>query len=312
MQNVFVRVEAGGITGLGEASPNAFYGETAEGVISQLAKAAPRLAGLDLCAASGAASGIAEIGRVWEELWPVLAPSRAAQCGLDLALWDWLAQKRETTVCELAHGHRLQPIPTFVTLGLSDPEELAAKVEPIADWPLIKIKSDAAADLRPIAFVREHCSARLAIDANCAWPSQELPALAEALAELGALFLEQPLAPGTEFPELALPVMADESCVAKEDLERLPDCFWGFNIKLVKCGGLTPALHMARRGRQLGLKTMVGCMLESSLLISAGAVVAQKTDFADLDGSWLLRDEPFNRVRIEKGILERPPCRRPL
>ena len=83
----------------------------------------------------------------------------------------------------------------------------------------------------------------------------------------------------------------------------MPGRFSGFNIKLVKCGGLTPALRMLRQGRQLGLKVMVGCMLETSVLIAAGAVIGQKTDFSDLDGSWLLRDDPFVGLNFERGIL---------
>jgi L-alanine-DL-glutamate epimerase-like enolase superfamily enzyme len=97
--------------------------------------------------------------------------------------------------------------------------------------------------------------------------------------------------------------MADESCVTAEDVERVSGHFAGFNIKLVKCGGLTPALRMARRGRELGLRTMVGCMLESSLLIAAGAVAAQITDYADLDGAWLLADDPAEGWVFERGML---------
>ena len=304
VRNVFAQIRAGGIAGIGEASPIAFYGESADSVLAILQRAAPRLIGCELPRAADAASGIGAIARLWEELWPVLAPSRAAQCALDLALWDWLAQREKQTLCELVHGHPLRPIPTFVTLGLSTPEELANKLAPIRDWPLIKIKSDALADFAPIEFVRQHSSARLAVDANCAWTPADLPRLSGKLAEAGVLFIEQPLPPGAELPTgFSLPIFADESCVLLEDVEKMPGRFSGFNIKLVKCGGLTPALKMARLGRELGLKTMVGCMLESSLLISAGAVVAQTTDFADLDGSWLLADDPFHRVRIAKGIL---------
>jgi len=178
----------------------------------------------------------------------------------------------------------------------------------LRDWPLIKIKSDAAADLTPILKVRENTSAKIAVDANCAWNAEYLPDLANELARLGVIFLEQPLPPGTELPPgLALPVLADESCVIPEDVEKIPSRFSGFNIKLVKCGGLTPALRMAQRGRDLGLTTMTGCMLESSLLISAGAVVAQQTSYADLDGSWLLKDDPFGLVEIQNGILSLKP-----
>jgi L-alanine-DL-glutamate epimerase-like enolase superfamily enzyme len=99
----------------------------------------------------------------------------------------------------------------------------------------------------------------------------------------------------------ALPIMADESCARPEDVERLPGRFSGFNIKLVKCGGLTPALAMLRRGRELGLKVMIGCMLESSLLIAAGCVAAQEADYADLDGSWLLKDDPCRGLAIADG-----------
>ena len=311
--NVFARIECGGVTGQGEASPNAFYNETAEKVLDTLAKGAPHLVGCRIRSPR-------DIERLWESLWPIVAPSRAAQCAIDLALWDWLAQSEQTTICHLAHGHPLRPIPTFVTLGLSTPEELAQKLQPICDWPLIKIKSDANADLTPIRQVREHSLAKIAVDANCAWSGHDLAVLAQELAGLGAVFIEQPLPPGAELPAglsggNPIPIVADESCVVLEDVEKIARLtnrestprvgrFSGFNIKLVKCGGLTPALKMAQRGRDLGLITMTGCMLESSLLIAAGAVVAQKTDYADLDGSWLLKDDPFQLIHIENGILK--------
>jgi L-Ala-D/L-Glu epimerase len=125
-------------------------------------------------------------------------------------------------------------------------------------------------------------------------------------------FIEQPLPPSEEarmeeiLRKSEMAIFADESCRGPEDLEKLPGRFSGFNIKLVKCGGLTPALEMIRIGRKLDLKIMVGCMLESSLLISAGMVVAQGADYADLDGSWLLADDPFTGLEITGGHI-RPP-----
>jgi len=104
--------------------------------------------------------------------------------------------------------------------------------------------------------------------------------------------------------QMPLPVIADESCVTEQDVERMPGVFAGFNIKLVKCGGITPALRMARRGKELGLRTMVGCMVESSVLIAAGAVVAQLTDYADLDGAWLLGDDPAKGWVFNCGTLQ--------
>jgi L-alanine-DL-glutamate epimerase-like enolase superfamily enzyme len=298
VRNVFVRLEAEGIAGYGEASPNSFYDETWEGVIGKLESARDFIAGLKVRV-------VADIERAWTEAWQILAPSRAAQCALDVALWDWLARRMGVTVCELAWNQPPQPVTTFVTLGLSSPEELAAKLEEVRHFPRIKIKSDQAASLDPVRYVRDRTAALLAVDANCAWGEIDLETLAQELAQLGVTFIEQPLPPAqdTALAPLALPVMADESCVTEDDAEQLASHFNGFNIKLVKCGGLTPARRMVATGEAAGKKLMVGCMLESSALIAAGAVIAQRTDYADLDGAWLLRDDPFRGWKFEQGVL---------
>ena len=302
VRNVFVTVRGEGICGRGEASPNAYYDETAGNVAGLLEAAAPFVDGLEI-------RSVADIRRAWEASWAWLAPSRAAQCALDLALWDWLAQKEGVSVADLALGAPPRPVRTFCTIGISTRAELEVKAAELAGFPLIKMKSDAGADLAPIAFIREHTGAALAVDANTAWGRVDLAAVSRELAGLGVLFIEQPLSPSDDermpglLADCALPVLADESCVTLADVERMPGCFSGFNIKLVKCGGLTPALAMARRGRELGMRTMVGCMLESSLSIAAGCVVAQLTDHADLDGAWLLQDDPFEGVPMRQGTL---------
>lgn len=302
VRNVFVRIAADGGCGFGEASPNAYYDETAERVEAALANAAPFLADLEI-------RSVEDIARAWTEAQRFLGSSHAAQCALDVALWDWLARREGVSVCELAWGAKPRAIESFCTIGISAPDELPAKVAELRDHPLIKIKSDERADLSAAEFLRARSAARLAIDANCAWAQHDVPALSRLAAELGVLFLEQPLPPAEDarmpeiLPASALPIFADESCVTPADLERLPGRFSGFNIKLVKCGGLTPALEMVRRGRELGLSVMVGCMLESSVLIAAGAVIAQRADYADLDGAWLLGDDPFAGPPFRNGRL---------
>ncbi len=306
VNNVFVEISAEGISGFGEASPNAFYGESATDIQSRLQSAAPLIAGLRIDSAQ-------DIESAWHRVWPALAPSRAAQCALDLALWDWLARRNRVSVSELAIGTPPHPVPSFCTIGISDPAELEQKTGELEGFPRIKIKSDAHADLRPIRFIRKRTGAQLAVDANCAWGGIDLAAISVELARLGVLFLEQPLSPADDvrmeklLASLHLPILADESCVTIEDVERMPGRFSGFNIKLVKCGGLTPALAMLQRAQSLGLKTMTGCMLESSLLIAAGAVVAQQTDYADLDGAWLLKDDPFLGLPLRNGVLTPTP-----
>jgi L-alanine-DL-glutamate epimerase-like enolase superfamily enzyme len=301
VRNVFLRLEHEGLTGYGEASPNAFYDETWEGVIARLEGARALITSLEV-------REVADIEAAWSAAWPLLAPSRAAQCALDIALWDWLARRKGVTVAELAWGEPPRPAQTFATIGLSTPDELAAKIEELRNFPWIKIKSDATASLETIQAVRQHTPALLAVDANCAWDGLDLAPLARTLAGLGVEFLEQPLPPArdAELGPMALPLFADESCVTEDDVAHVSEYFDGFNIKLVKCGGITPARRMVARGRAAGKKLMVGCMLESSALIAAGAVIAQRTDYADLDGAWLIGDDPFTGWRFDRGTLYPP------
>jgi L-alanine-DL-glutamate epimerase-like enolase superfamily enzyme len=311
VENVFVRWRHEGVDGFGEASPNPFYDESAGDVRERVLGCAEWLAGLKV-------DSVEAIAAVWEAVWERVAPSRAAQCAIDLALWDGVAKRRGVSVTRLALGREARPVLTFGTIGLERAEALAERLEALRGWPRIKLKSDAQADLDALEMLRGTpgtMEATVAVDANGSWGAVDVSQVARALARLGVAFLEQPLHPGEDdrmeglLRAVPLPVMADESCVTAEDVGRMPGRFAGFNIKLVKCGGLTPALAMAREGRARGLRTMVGCMLESSLLIAAGVVVAQLTDDADLDGAWLLRDDPFTGLPVRDGVLrpqERP------
>ncbi len=298
--NVFLRLKHDGICGYGEASPNSFYNETEEIVAEKLTGAREAVRRLRI-------RSVADIERAWGELWPMLQPSRAAQCALDLALWDWLAKSQGCTVSELVWGEAPCPVTSFATIGLSTPEELVEKLDELAGFPRIKIKSDAAGDIAPVRTTRAKSNALLAVDANCAWNALDLSALATELCDCGVAFLEQPFSPENNARlvrgDYALPMIADESSVIEEDVAPVARHFDGFNIKLVKCGGITPTRRMIQRGREAGCQIMVGCMLESSLLIAAGAVIAQKTDYADLDGAWLLGDDPCEGWTFSQGVL---------
>lgn len=301
--NVILRVERDGVVGWGEASPNPYYGASATGVVRNLESLAEWLRTLSI-------ASVADIEAAWKEAWSRLHPDRAAQCALDLALWDWLARKEGVTVSELAHGHAPRPVTSFATIGLSSKEELDAKIADLAGFPRVKIKSDANADLEPAQRVKAELGAAIAIDANCDWSPRNLPALSMAFSSLGAEFIEQPFSDAHDSDLIRgsypIPIIADESCVLEEDVYRLSQYFDGVNVKLVKCGGLTPALRMVRAAGKLGLRSMVGCMLETSILIAAGCVAAQHADYADLDGAWLIADDPCNGWRFERGILHPP------
>lgn len=289
--------------GFGEASPNSFFREDPYDVQMSLQGLADFFRRQTL-------SSQADLSRIWEELRARLAPSRAALCAADIALWDLWAKLNGKTVCECALGRLPRPVETSATLGICPPEEWPERIEELREFPAIKVKMDARMDFALLQAVRARSGAALRVDANGAWEGIDIGAASERLAALGVEFIEQPYLPADDdrmeaaARASALPILADESCALPEDVERMPGRFAGFNIKLVKCGGLTPGLAMLRRGRELGLKVMIGCMLESSLLIAAGCVAAQDADYADLDGSWLLRDDPCTGVDFAAGRLK--------
>ncbi|MDB5105853.1 MAG: Mandelate racemase/muconate lactonizing protein [Fibrobacteres bacterium] len=302
VENVFFVLEQDGVLGYGEASPNSFFNENNLDVQMSLAGLADYFRRQTL-------SGAEDIGRIWSEIWERVSPSRACQCAVDLALWDLFAKLRGKTTAECALGGPVHDIATSATLGICPPQEWEERIAELAGFPAVKVKLDARVDTDLIEAIRARTPAAIRVDANGAWAGLDIEAISIRLRDLGVEFIEQPLLPSEDalmeslLRKSALPLFADESCAGLGDLERMPGRFSGFNIKLVKCGGITPALSMLREGRRLGLKVMVGCMLESSLLISAGAVVAQEADFADLDGSWLLRDDCFSGLEMVSGRL---------
>jgi L-alanine-DL-glutamate epimerase-like enolase superfamily enzyme len=152
--------------------------------------------------------------------------------------------------------------------------------------------------------LRKHTSSRFRIDANCAWSADQAITYSEILADLGVEFMEQPLGKDDlegmkeVYKYSKLPVIADESCISETDVKKCHGLFHGINVKLVKAGGITPALRMIQEAKSLGMKTMVGCMTESSVGISAIAHIAPLLDYVDMDGAMLLKEDIARGVEI--------------
>jgi L-alanine-DL-glutamate epimerase-like enolase superfamily enzyme len=301
VENVFLVVEQDGVQGCGESSPNRYFGESAEDVHLRLLGLADFLKRQKL-------ESFHDVARIWKQAEMLLRPSRAALCAVDLALWDLWGKLAHETASQLAWKEPPRSLITAVTLSLSHPEEEDARLEEVAGFPLVKVKMNATGDLTLVKRLRKS-GTRVLVDANAAWNLEQCLELLPQLQALGVEAIEQPLPPDqkTQMKELRnrspLPFLADESCAIPQDVEGAADLFSGINIKLVKCGGLTPALQMLHLARRRELKVMVGCMLESGLLISAGMTLAQKADWADLDGSWLLAQDPFLGPRFQEGFL---------
>ena len=248
-----MQVERGGVIGHGEASANAYYGEDPDDVAARLGQMEGFLAGCAL-------DSPGDIAVIWEEAWAVLTPSRAAQCALDVALWDWLAMRNGCTVTELALGQKPRPVVSFATLGLSEPEEIGRKIAEVAGFPRIKIKVDGAADLAAARRVREAMpEATVAVDANCAWGEVDFAKIGNELAELWVEFVEQPLPPQRdgEMPDLSerfpVPLMADESCVTLDDVPRMQKEFCGIQYQAVEMWRPHPRIAHGAEGEGIGI-----------------------------------------------------------
>ena len=177
-------------------------------------------------------------------------------------------------------------------------------------WPIYKIKLGTKEDIAIVTELRKQTDAIFRIDANCGWSVSETLNNAVELKKLGVEFLEQPLkADDWEghkylFEHSVLPIIADESCIVEADVAKCYQHFHGVNIKLVKCGGLTPARRMISEAKKLGMKTMVGCMTESTVGISAIAHLLPQLDFVDMDGCLLLAEDIAMGITINKGVIE--------
>jgi L-Ala-D/L-Glu epimerase len=298
---VIVRLQDESEVGLGETTTNPFYGMTAENITARLY----------------AAKDIVE-NSTWhnpEELWdlthPVFVDNPFAQCALDMAAWDIYTKKKNLKLYEYL---KLNPatIPmTNYTIGIDSVDKMVAKMKEV-DWPLYKIKLGTAEDMEIIRELRKHTNSTFRIDANCAWTAEQAILNSEIMEKLNVEFMEQPLAKDDlegmkeVFRYSKLPVIADESCIVEADVEKCHGLFHGINIKLVKAGGITPALRMIHQAKQLGMKVMVGCMTESSIGISAIAHIAPLLDYVDMDGAMLLTQDIAEGVKITQQSVTFP------
>ncbi len=244
---------------------------------------------------------------LWAKLHPHLSDNPFALCALDQAAHDLWGKLKGGPVYSL-WGLSTNNCPlTDYTIGIDKIDVMVAKMKEFPDWPVYKIKLGTDRDLEIVRALRQHTEATFRVDANCGWSAEETIRNSVELRNLGVEFIEQPL-PADQWEAMrevhqrsALPVIADESCIVESDVDRCVDHFHGVNIKLMKCGGLTPARRMIDRARELGLKVMVGCMTESTVGISAIAQLLPMLDYVDMDGALLLSKDIASGVTIEKG-----------
>jgi L-alanine-DL-glutamate epimerase-like enolase superfamily enzyme len=294
--NTLVRIEHDGIEGLGEASPSAYYGESRPLVEAALDAWAPRL-GDDPFA----------LDPIERRLTGVLRGQNAAHAALEMALHDWIGKRMGQPVWKLLGLDRSAAPVSCVTLGLAEPEEMEKKLEAVLDFPRIKVKLGAPGDVENLARVRARYRGLLQVDANTAWSPSDAVRVLRRIEPLGIELVEQPVAredlDGLKWvrERSPIPVFADESCHHLSDLANLHGRVDGVNLKIMKTGGLREMLRMIHAARALGMRVMLGSMVESSLALSAAAQLAPLADYLDLDGHWLLASDPFDGAPAERG-----------
>ncbi|HEX5570613.1 MAG TPA: dipeptide epimerase, partial [Ktedonobacterales bacterium] len=237
----------------------------------------------------------------------------AAKASVDMALYDLLGKRLGAPVYQLLGLNPDRAPLTSFTIGIDEPAVMARKAKEAAKtYKVLKIKIGTERDLETVRAIREATDVTLRVDANAAWtPKQAIRRIRE-LEPYDIEFVEQPLPPtdleGIRFvrEHVALPIIVDESCVTESDIPGLVGAVDGINIKLMKCGGIHHALRMIHTARAHHLKVMLGCMIESSLAITAAAHISPLVDYADLDGHLLISDDPWEGVAVEEGRLVLP------
>jgi L-alanine-DL-glutamate epimerase-like enolase superfamily enzyme len=297
-RTVLIRVRSGDLEGLGEATPTARYAESVESVIAYFATHVP---------------AIENPYRLEALLHDGVPP--AARAGLDLALHDLIGKELgKPLYALLGLDPGLTPLTSF-TIGIADRETTLQKVAEVGDHPILKVKlglGAATEQIDTIAAIRTRYNGTIRIDANEGWDVDTAIRILRELQRYEIEFCEQPIPAG--HPEqlrairerVAIPIVSDEDSLVAGDLPRLYGCVDGINVKLCKTGGIRGALAMIHTARAMGMKVMLGCMVESAIAATAAAHLSPLVDWADLDGPFLTARDPFSGVAYDRGKLVLP------
>ena len=291
-----VELENFGWKGYGEAPAISYYNIPVEKMIEDLER---KKAFVEKFA-------FTEPDRYWHYLHHLFPQNSFLVCALDIAAWDMYGKMKRKKLYEFWNGDIKKNPSTDYTIGIDSIDKMIAKMKEKL-WPIYKIKVGTADDIAIIKALRENTDAIFRVDANAAWDLETALKLIPQLRELGVEFVEQPLAKDNWegmkilYKESPLPLFADEACVVEADIEKCKDHFHGINIKLTKCSGITPALRMIKRARELDLKVMVGCMNESTIGSAAIAHLLPLIDHVDMDGPLLLEEDLATGVKYDHG-----------
>lgn len=299
-ENVLVKIEKDGVVGYGEAAPNIRYGENADLTDRMIRGASEVLFQCDLF----------HYTRVKEILDELIVAQQCAKAALDIAVMDWAAKSLKVPLYQMLGLDAEKTPVTSYSIGIDEIDIVKRKTELAADYPVLKIKVGSPNDEAIIDAVRSVTDKPIRVDANEGWTDKETAVRKiEWMRTRGVEFIEQPM-PAAMLDETAwlrervdLPLVADEAVMTAADIPALAEVYDGINIKLMKAGGIQEAVTMIHAARAAGLKVMLGCMIESSVAITAAAHLSPLADWADLDGNLLIGNDPFRGVTVSHGRL---------
>lgn len=293
---LIVSLEFMGMKGYGEAPAISYYDVSIEKMIEDIESKKSFIEKF----------AFTEPGRYWHYLHHLLPQNPFLVCALDMAAWDLFGKMKNKSLYQFWKLD-LSNIPvTDYTIGIDTIDKMIAKMKE-KPWPIYKIKLGTDQDMEIMTSLRKHTDALFRVDANAGWSLAKAMEILPVLKDLGVELIEQPL-PKDHWEEMKilfenspLPLIADESCVREEDVEKCHGYFHGINIKLTKCSGLTPAKRMIEKARELDLQVMVGSMNESSVGSAAIAQLLPLVDFVDMDGPLLLDQDLATGLEFRDG-----------
>ena len=296
-------LDDGGVTGLGEAAPSEYYGESIDTARDAFTRVQGKLDGEPESLRQRIAGG---------DLHGMLTGDASVRAALDMALWDIEGKRRDRPVYELLGFDPTKTAATSFSIGLDAPDVIDKKVDEAEPYRILKMKMGVPGDMALLDRVLARSGKTVRVDANEGWDVETAIQMSRELHEKGIEFIEQPIHHDRHedlqtLKRLSpLPIILDESVVNPADVAGRRDEGHGINIKLMKCGGITPALSLIEEAGKVGLKVMFGCMLETSIAITAAAHLSPMADYADLDGNLLLADDPYDGVTVTNSKLVLP------
>jgi L-Ala-D/L-Glu epimerase len=300
---LYVHYSKDGITGVGEGAPIIRYHENAEGAQRAVQGLMELLTGADPM----------QFDKLNRTILERLPDEWAAKSAMDIAVLDWVGQKLGVPIYTLLGLDPADtPLTTF-SIGIDTPEITRQKTQEAEAYPVLKVKVGLDTDEPTIEAVRSVTDKPLRVDANEGWKDRET-ALRKIkwLETMGVEFIEQPM-PAANFDDIRwlrdrvdMPIFADEACLRPTDIPKLAEAYDGVNVKLDKAGGILQGYRMIQIAKALGMKTMLGCMVSSSVTVTAAAQLSPLVDYADLDGNLLISNDPFEGVKVVSGKLVLP------